>query len=30
VESIALLTVREMRIYRRSETGCGSPAHGEQ
>jgi hypothetical protein len=30
VESIALLTVREMRIYRRSETGCGSPAHREQ
>ena len=30
VESIALLTVREMRIYRRSETGCGAPAHREQ
>jgi hypothetical protein len=30
VESIALLTVREMRIYRRSETVCGSPAHREQ
>jgi hypothetical protein len=30
VESVALLTVREMRIYRHSETGCGSPVHTEQ
>jgi hypothetical protein len=30
VESIALLTVREMRIYRRSATGCGSAIHRGQ
>ncbi len=30
VESLALLTVREMRIYRRSEGGCGSRTRTEQ
>jgi hypothetical protein len=30
VESVSLLTVREMRIYRHSEAGCGSPVGTEQ
>jgi hypothetical protein len=30
IESVALRTVREMRVYRRSETGCGSPVRTEQ